>query len=459
MKDIHSSRATRALQKLAETDPAFGSLSLFCKHRDAKEDMKMAGAPLDENGKQYGAPAWTDGKICFYAPGYSAFTLKEQIGVAAHEILHVALRHVTRAKKLAKQHGREYSSFRFNVAADAIINETLVMSGYTLPKKCIMLTTLLFDVFGTRVDAMDCISDWNVEKLYNHLSNHSGSKASKSGGSWALGKSDGPGSKNGDPIDLTEEEFDELLRQWAEANGYTDDFFPEEGDSADDGAEDGKWQRRLAQALSHGSKAGYGIGKLGHRIGDLPKTRTPWENILRSAASRAMVRKPRMGYKKPTRRFLALDSYARQNGLRQPAYEPSFQKEAYAPKIAVGFDVSGSIHDRLKERLAAEVASLGRRTGAEIHLFIFDTIVLSHIKMEGTDYDAEIRKVELAQGGGTCFKDVMEKAAAINPSLILMLTDLEGPFGPNPNIPVLWAIPQEAPRVKPPFGQVMSLAY
>lgn len=31
----HASRATAALQKLVEADPAFGSLSLWCRHRDA----------------------------------------------------------------------------------------------------------------------------------------------------------------------------------------------------------------------------------------------------------------------------------------------------------------------------------------------------------------------------------------------------------------------------------------
>ena len=123
----------------------------------------------------------------------------------------------------------------------------------------------------------------------------------------------------------------------------------------------------------------------------------------------------------------------------------------------VGVDVSGSIDDKLLEMFCGEISAIGKKSGAEIHVLVFDTQVLSHTKMDGVDFESEVKKIEFARGGGTSFVEVVERAEALDPSIIVVLTDLYGPFGKQPgNIPVIWATAEDnAPEA--PFGRVLKI--
>jgi hypothetical protein len=60
------------------------------------------------------------------------------------------------------------------------------------------------------------------------------------------------------------------------------------------------------------------------------------------------------------------------------------------------------------------------------------------------------------RAGGTSFVDVLARADALDPSAIVLLTDLDGPIGPAPRRPVIWACCR-IPRTAPPFGQILDL--
>jgi predicted metal-dependent peptidase len=127
----------------------------------------------------------------------------------------------------------------------------------------------------------------------------------------------------------------------------------------------------------------------------------------------------------------------------------------------VGIDASGSVDDNLLAQFASEAASMGRRTGAEVWVVVFDTGIMSVTKMEGLNWDSEITQVPFARGGGTSFVDVIAKGVELNASIIVVLTDLFGPHGPEPKgIPVVWATPDDKVPAgfEPPFGKVLSLA-
>jgi predicted metal-dependent peptidase len=107
----------------------------------------------------------------------------------------------------------------------------------------------------------------------------------------------------------------------------------------------------------------------------------------------------------------------------------------------------------------AQVAGIGRRAGAEVHVLVFDEAVRSRVRLAGADWEREIASVAFARGGGTSFVEVLAEAARLGPSAIVILTDLDGPFGPPPRgAPVIWAVSAEALRRAPPFGRVISLA-
>jgi hypothetical protein len=47
----------------------------------------------------------------------------------------------------------------------------------------------------------------------------------------------------------------------------------------------------------------------------------------------------------------------------------------------------------------------------------------------------------------------------MRPSALVVLTDLDAPFGRDPRCPVIWAVPEGTNAPAPPFGQVLSLRH
>lgn len=480
----HTERAQLALTKLAENDPAFAGWSLWCKHHDS--DLTFA-------------PAWTDGKTISYAKAFEKFTPDEKIAVAAHEIFHVAFRHPARGAALARRLGPEYKHKTFNIAIDAIVNETLRAANYKLPKSAIFLVDILDKFLGIKATAEESISEYDSEKLYMLLVKQKMSKTKENQKNGGKGQGQGQGQNQpqngqgnqpqngqgqqpqggqkpqngqgqgqgnkpepgpGEPgYDPT---ASEALEEWAKEMGYEGDLdeqavqdIANQGES-DDSMEETEWAQRVARGLAQGKLAGQGIGKLGYKIADLIQTVTPWEQILRALVQKAVTRQPTPSYMRPTKTFLAMDAHAMAHGIMRPVYEQGVQKIKGVPRVAVGVDVSGSIDNRTLRVFASEIASIGKKTGAEIHVLVFDTEVLTETKMKGDNWDSEITKLEFARGGGTDFKPVIKRAMELEPSIIVILTDLYADFGPEPKCKVVWAVEEEGGPT-PPFGRVVMM--
>jgi hypothetical protein len=67
-----------------------------------------------------------------------------------------------------------------------------------------------------------------------------------------------------------------------------------------------------------------------------------------------------------------------------------------------------------------------------------------------------LRDMPFRRGGGTAFAAVIEEAGRLDPSALVILTDLEGPAGPAPAFPVIWAVPGRCPP-DAPFGRVLAM--
>jgi predicted metal-dependent peptidase len=414
-----SRRAALPLQALMEADPAFGALALWMRHADAGP----------ESGVE--APAWTDGRTIHYGPAFDALTPREKIGVVCHQIMHVAFRHMPRARRLRRRLGEEFDPLLWNLATDAIVNETLTLARITLPQPCALLSELLASALGEAAPPEEAVGRWDAETLYLRLTR---SPEKESGVRRA--------------------------RAYAAAKDFRPDLDAEAmrlGDDADDGeGQDGEWAQRIAMAA-----AGSRRGVLGRRIADLPQVRTPWEKVLRTKVARAVVDAPRPTMSRPARRWIAMDARARAEGAEAPGFEPGTLRRTDRPLIAVGVDVSTSIPEALLRRFAAEIAAIGRRTGAEVHVLVFDEAVLSETRMSGARWEVEAAALSFGRGGGTSFVEVVDRIAALGASIGVVLTDLVGPFGPAPRrTPIVWAIPDAAPPpgCAPPFGDVLSLA-
>lgn len=408
----HSQRAGPALRSLAEADPAFAALSLWCDHRD-------------------GDTTQTKGSTITYGPDFAALPLHEQIGLAAHHILHVALRHTARLADLSDRLGAGFDPTLYNLAADALVNEALLLDDHALPRPAVTLTGLLSDALGQTLSPQAALAAWDVDRLYFALA----------------GRANGPDSAEG------------KARTYARERSFDPDLEPAPGgaDAEGDVEQAARWRQHLARAMDAGRQAGRGIGRIGHQIFDVPEPRTPWEAILRRTLTRAVMVLPKPTTRRPARRWIAGASQAALSGGPTPGFEPGQQLFTDVPRIALAIDASGSIDDTRLAVFWAEVSGIARRLRAELHLMVFDDRVHYQARIDPTQ--SRFAMPDLPRGGGTDFRPVIVAARKLDAAALVILTDLEGDAGPAPRgLSVIWAVP-DAGAVQAPYGMLIDQAH
>lgn len=403
---VHSDRAARALAHLGEVDPALAVLSLWCSHRDA------AGATR------------TEGNTVLYGPGFEALGLPEQVGLAAHHVLHVALRHADRQAALAERLGARFDATLFGLAADGIINETLLLAGHGLPRPAVTLTDLLEEIGKPAKSPVAALADWDADRLAMLL--HSDKRLA------------------------------EKARDWGMTRGFAQDLSLGEPDEEGERQKSADWRNQLLRALEAGRKAGTGIGRLGAILADMAPPETPWEVHLRGLLAKALTDRPRVSHRRPASAWVAMMAHAHAHGAPEPAYQPGRARQSARPRIAIGLDTSSSIDPLTLSLFLAETEGISRRTGAETHLLAFDEEVHETRRLDATAWGT-LRDTSFRSGGGTDFAPVLAAAGRLAPSIAIILTDLDAPFGPPPACPVLWAVPGRAGLDPPPFGRVLRI--
>lgn len=400
----HSTRAARALAHLGEVDPALAVLALWCRHRDGEGATR------------------TDGDTISYGPGFDALALPEQVGLAAHHVLHVALRHSERQAGLAERLGEGFDAALFGLAADGIINETLILAGHAVPRPAVTLTELLAEAGMPAKSAVDALERWDADRLAMAL--HADPKRA------------------------------ERLRDWGMTRGFAQDIGLGEPDEEGERQKAADWRNQILRALEAGRRAGSGIGRLGAILADLAPPSVPWEVHLRGLLARALTERPHRSWRRPSGRWVARMAEAGRRGGPVPVYEPGRQRMDTRPRLVVGLDTSSSIDAQTLRLFTAEAEGIARRSGAEVHLLAFDEAVFRAARLDPAGWTG-LRDAQFRTGGGTDFGDVFEKASKLAPSLAVILTDLDAPLPPAPTFPVLWAVPR---AVDPPgFGRVLVI--
>lgn len=422
----HSSRAGPALRALVESDPAIAALSLWCIHRD-------------------GARTETNGTTISYGADFPELALHEQIGLAAHHILHVALRHPARLDTLKTRLGEGFDADLYNLCADALINEALLLADHGLPRPAVTLTGLLSGTLGPPDSPQAALGEWDVDRLYFALSGGSSGKAEKG--------ARGAGEGNADDTRARAEAY-------ARQAGFTSDVStaPGETEDQDQVTEDARWRQHLSRALETGRAAGRGLGRIGHRILDIPQPRTPWELILRRSLTRALTRHPELSPYRPARRWIARAAEAASLERPTPGFEAGQKQLREVPRIVLAIDASGSIDNPRLDLFWAEVSGIARRLNAELHMMVFDDDIRHTARLDPSQ--TRFAWPDLPRGGGTAFRPVIEASGRLNASALVILTDLDGDAGPVPpaTLRVIWAVP-DAAALQAPFGQLVDLSH
>jgi hypothetical protein len=431
----HSTRASAALQALTEADPALAALSLWCRHRDMPDGL-----------------AQTQGTEIGYGPAFAALPRHEQMGLAGHHILHVALQHPARLDAMAARLGPGFDADLWQIAADAIVNEAVLAAGHALPRPALLLSDLLGAGAGAPVSGVAALAEWDVDALYHHLASDPQGRARRA-------------------------------REAARAKGFTPDLraggarnqprpvsadqpgaragTARSGDGPGDEAptDPAEWRAHLSRAMAAGRVAGFGLGVIGHRLADLPRPRIPWEVILRRLLLAATLPLPRPSPYRPARSWMARAGQAVAAGTGLPPWQPRLAPVSHRPRIVVGLDCSTSVGPDQLRVMMAEVAGIARRMGGEVILLTFDTEVRQELKLDPAGWARQLAALALPQGGGTAFDPVIARAQALSASALVVLTDLDGPVSPaRPRYRVVWVVPARDPPM-PPFGRAISLTH
>ena len=404
----------RAVQRLVEFAPSSGGLALWVRHQDSDDAQALN--------------VCTDGRTVFYGPAFDDLSLEEQTGWVAHEVLHIALRHAPRQVELQQRLG-DVDAQLFNLCADAIVNSALShLTWLRLPARALKLEDLLQRVLGEPAAPERALLEWDVERLYRALDDR------RHGGSGQ--RRDGPKS----------------ARVRTLAAGTARDLFPSVGEAqkAEGEAEAAReWSERLLRA-----HAGDGLhSMLRVLLADLPRVRTPWEQVLRTQFARALSLQAGLSWSRPTRSYIANQGRAGP-GKRLP-WEPGRTASHAVPRVVLVVDNSGSIDDRLLRRFATELQALTRRLEAALVLVIGDDQVREVRHFEPGR--ATLDDLAIAGGGGTDFTPLLEEASKHRPDLIVVLTDLDGPAQHRPRCPVLWAVTEADAAAPVPFGRMLVL--
>lgn len=350
----------------------------------------------------------TDGESIRYNPQWTeSLTLAELIFVLAHETLHCVFQHMSRRGE--KNHNR------WNIAADYVINESLVKGKIGSMPKGGLQDSKLFSQGGGTADGIYKILPKETEQK------NAGSK--------------------GGALDDIFDAGSNIKTNGAPRPDKSGHVGSPKIDSATKSEREADIRVRVIQARDAAKMQGKLSAELERLVNDLVKVKTDWRAVLRRFITEKC--KSEVSYARPKRRFLAEDLYL-----------PSHTGEKLGA-IAVAIDCSGSIRQATLNQFSAEINVIIEDTRpSEIKIIYFDAKVL---RIDTLKPDEPV-KLSLIGGGGTMFSPVFRAINELEsaPIACVFLTDLIcDDFGPMPDYPVLWASTESDSDA--PFGEIIEI--
>lgn len=442
-------RGTRAVQRLVEYAPASGGLALWMQHRDVSTAPARAyWAHTAGFRKQW--VIGNDGVTLYYGPAFEQKPLDEQTALVAHQVLHVALRHVARERALREKIG-DLDAELFALCADAIVNSSLShLAWMTLPKGSILLDTLLLRLLGIEEPIETSLHRWDTEALYRAIDDREqvGSSSRENGGQSQERSSSSQSTDGAQEQQRRDGPVTLAARQLAAT--VNRDLVPDENTSPESANEQQQqWSERLLRAHTADSSQSL----MRQLLGDNKPARTPWQHLLRTQLQRSLAQKTDINWSRPNRSWIANQGRT-STGQRLP-WQPGLSYARQCARLCILVDTSGSVNDGLLHRFANEIERLMRTHRADAFLIAGDDQVREQHQLRAGCQP--LRTIQSQGGGGTNFIPLLEAANNIKPDIAVFLTDLDGPAGEAPGWPVIWAVPSTASARPVPFGRMIVL--
>lgn len=342
--------------------------------------------------------AFTTGKKLALDPDwFMGLTERSRVSLLAHEMWHPAYMH-TDPQMWANRDPQE-----LNRAMDHVINLMLLDHGYH------------FDMPGC-YDAR--FKDHTTDQVYNILMNE---KAERDAGNPPPPCNGGQGGSAGDPLP------------------FGADVQP---GTADDASDVLNTVLRAVTLAQMNGQAGDIPGELLSRIDALLNPKLPWDVLLRRWFNQ--ISREGYSWQQPNRRYRSMDMYL-----------PSRMGEEGLDHLMFAMDSSGSMSDEQLKVLNTEVHDVKARFNPkDMTLVNFDMKVRNEWNIdEYTDFTT----LDFEGRGGTSLRDVWRRVAEVQPTALVVLSDLDCEMLPPPgNIPVLW-ICFDNPKKTVPYGTIIHL--
>ena len=333
--------------------------------------------------------AATDGtRIYINEEFFESLSLAEQLGVIAHEALHVILMHTVRARQIT-----EVDRHAWNIACDMCVNRELEHAKFTLP--------------DGKVECPPKYMDKTTEEIYQDLlKNGKGQGKSKSSG--------GNCSNNGNDDSQNE--------------GYSgsSDVLPTQNQK-----DVNKVKQTINKSVIMTAKKEWGAGtdafsrELQKRLEEINRPTLPWPTLLRKYVNDVI--KDDWSWARPNRRV-------------QDVYLPSLSGESGTlGHINVYIDNSGSISDRQVANFIKEIEAIHKSMSPRSTTISFFSNSITDSYKIGETWD--IRNINPHTTGGTDIAPVIGDINEKKPAVSIVFTD--GYFddcSDKTKLPIIWCI-------------------
>ncbi len=394
--------------------------------------------------------ASTDGIRLWFGPEFLENLTDGQLDVVMmHEILHIALQHLSR-------YG-DFEPEKFDIACDTVVNSIILQSlGGNTNKITLNKFGELIHLTPNKKEG----ANFTAEEIYAMLPAMNGK-----------GKKNMPGSKGGSGNKSSSKKSNDTQNSSSDKKGQNGkggsgkssnpahgggqfDNHEKWKNTADDKSLKEKWEKYLidaAEAISvrDPTNARGLLPAFAQRMIDkLKKPQTDWRSILDSFVQEEICD---YSFNPPDRRFGDSDFFL-----------PDFnEKDDCIKDILFMIDTSGSISDEMINVAFSEIkGAIDQFNGKlEGQLGFFDASVTEPVPFESVD---ELLLIKPRGGGGTDFDiifDYVDTNMSDNPpASIIILTDGYAPFPDEEKtngIPVLWLINNQ--EVTPPWGKIARI--
>jgi len=415
----------RARIYLLRHHPFFSYLVMYLKPKTiSEEESKKLGVDVLAVNKE--GELVINERFCEYS-------VQEQAGMLAHEVMHLVFQHPDRFFELLKRK-KEGCQYIYNIAADVTVN-SVVLKSLPLPKSEVIRidkdkNTATVYIANIKI-VINNIHKKTADEIYEEIMK----KIPKNMLKEVKVPTEFLPSK-----DNRKDERKEIT------SNIETDFGKNSKNSSGKGKSEGiNWKDLAVEAYTQAKLRGNVPAGLERFIEDLVKPKIDWRTVLRRYFSQLIPYD--YTYSKPHKKSEAVGIYI-----------PAIRKEGL--EIAVAIDTSGSISKEDLRDFVSEMAGIVQQCNATVWAIICDCEVYSVNKVKSI---SELKNIKIKGGGGTShipvFEELKKNPKLRNIKVLVALTDgyTEVPDKPPKGLTTIWVISRDGIKEKMPFGVTVHM--